>query len=152
MTTQADHSPQELLCFALAGQDYAIDIMDVREIRGWSTPTALPQTPAYVCGVINLRGMVLPILNLGSRLGLSDAEVSERSVVIVLQVQGRNFGITVDAVSDILTVPGEAIQPPPEGVLGQTDGFLRALCLLEDRMIRVICAETLIPSDAQIAA
>ena len=142
----------ELLSFSLDNQDYAVDIMAVREIRGWTQPTNLPCTPDYVCGVINLRGTVLPILNLAARLGLGAREVSDRSVVIVLFVEDRTFGITVDAVSDILTVPPSAIQAPPDGVQAQTDGYVRALCLLEDKMIRLLDPQRLVPKDGQIAA
>jgi len=138
-TLSTDHI--ELLSFSLGEQAYAVDIMAVREIRGWTEPTALPGTPDYVCGVINLRGIVLPIVNLAARLGLDAQTVSDRAVVIVLSVANRTFGITVDAVSDILTVDPAAIQPPPEGVQAQTDGFVSALCLLDDQMIRLLAPE-----------
>ncbi|WP_147124720.1 chemotaxis protein CheW [Shimia ponticola] len=145
-------NPIELLSFGLAGQAYAVDIMAVREIRGWVEPTALPGTPDYVCGVINLRGTVLPILNLATRLGLEAHQVSDRSVVIVLTVASRTFGITVDAVSDILTVDPAAIQPPPDGVQEHSKGFVSALCLLDDQMIRLLSPDTLITQDGALAA
>ncbi|MEM1232617.1 MAG: chemotaxis protein CheW [Pseudomonadota bacterium] len=146
--TQADASSAmlELLSFTLAGQDYAVDIMLVREIRNWSKPTPLPKTPDYVRGVINLRGTVLPILDLARRLELDGEASQERAVYIVLNDGGRLFGITVDAVSDILTIPLDALQDPP-AVGGSTrDNCVKGLILDDERLIRVLATERLAQS------
>ncbi|MEM9349013.1 MAG: chemotaxis protein CheW [Pseudomonadota bacterium] len=137
----------ELLTFSIGAQDYAIDIMLVREIRNWSKPTPLPKTASYVRGVINLRGTVLPILDLAARLELDGERAHERAVFVVIKEEERLFGITVDSVSDILTVSTEAIQEPPQ--VGDTfdESCVRGLILEEDRMIRVLAAERLAPRE-----
>ncbi|MEM6729718.1 MAG: chemotaxis protein CheW [Pseudomonadota bacterium] len=137
----------ELLTFTLGGQDYAIDIMLVREIKNWSKPTPLPQTPDYVRGVINLRGTVLPILDLSLRLGVESAAQGSRTVYIVVHAGDRLFGVTVDGVSDILTVPKEALQDAPS-LRGEAPGagLVRGLIVEDERIIRVLAAETLAPS------
>ena len=100
-----DGSVRELLSFLVGGQDYCIDIMSVREIRGGTRATPLPHAPHFMRGVINLRGTVLPIMDLSSRLDL-DAEIdSDRNVIIVVADGERTVGLMVDAVSDILAVP-----------------------------------------------
>ncbi|MEM1150823.1 MAG: chemotaxis protein CheW [Pseudomonadota bacterium] len=137
----------ELLTFSIGGQDYAVDIMLVREIRNWSKPTPLPKTPSYVRGVINLRGTVLPILDLAARLELTSEAADDRTVFVVINDGERLFGVAVDGVSDILTVGREALQEPP--TLGETLGesCVSGLILEEDRMIRVLAADRLAPRD-----
>lgn len=141
----------ELLSFTLAGQDYAVDIMLVREIRNWSQPTPLPKTPSYVRGVINLRGTVLPILDLARRLELEGETAQDRAVYIVLNDAGRLFGITVDAVSDILTIPVEALQDPPSMGGSTRDSCVKGLILDEDRLIRVLATDRLAPREGAAA-
>lgn len=126
-----------LLSFVAGGQNYAVDILSVREIRSGARATALPHSPDYVRGVINLRGTVLTVMDLARRLGMDTETDDERAVVIVTALDDCNVGLMVDAVSDILSVPESELQPPPEtGDSGA--GFLRALAIWEDRMIRVI--------------
>ncbi|MEO0675924.1 MAG: chemotaxis protein CheW [Pseudomonadota bacterium] len=141
----APHEQIELLSFTVGGQDFAIDIMLVREIRNWSAPTPLPKTPDFVRGVINLRGTVLPILNLAKRLGLEETRDETRSVFVVLDEGGRTFGITVDTVSDILTVPRSALQEPPSVMGGIETSCVESLILDEERMIRVLAGERIAP-------
>ncbi|MEM1237823.1 MAG: chemotaxis protein CheW [Pseudomonadota bacterium] len=142
----------ELLSFSVAGQDYAIDIMRVREIRNWSKPTPLPRTPDYVRGVINLRGTVLPILDLANRLGLEDDGEKERTVFVVIKDGARLFGVTVDGVSDILTVSKEALLDPPALADGGVESCVSSLILEEDRMIRVLAVDTLAPGSHAAAS
>ena len=104
-TSQAASGDLELLSFRVADQEYSVDIMSVREIRGWTRATSLPHAPDYVRGVINLRGSVLPVVDLATRLGIEAGEPNERSVIIVVDVGGRTVGLRVDAVSDILSIP-----------------------------------------------
>ena len=144
-TADPSQDQVELLSFTVAGQDYAVDIMLVREIRNWTTPTPLPKTPAYVRGVINLRGTVLPILDLACRLELESQKGHDRAVFIVLNEGGRLFGITVDAVSDILTIPRAALQEPPAMGGEVVENCVAGLIIEEDRMIRVLAVEKLAP-------
>ena len=106
--------PRELISFRIGAQEFCVDIMAVREIRGWTAATALPQSPSFVRGVINLRGAVLPIVDLAARLGFENTDASDRHVIIVAQIGAQMVGLLVDAVSDILTVTDDAIQPTPD--------------------------------------
>ena len=105
---------RELMAFRIGAQEFCVDIMAVREIRGFAPATPLPQSPAFVRGVINLRGAVLPIIDLSARLGFPPAEPTARHVIMVVQVGNQTVGLLVDAVSDILTVAAESIQPTPD--------------------------------------
>jgi purine-binding chemotaxis protein CheW len=151
MTLMTDTSPAasgdlELLSFRVADQEYSVDIMSVREIRGWTRATSLPHAPDYVRGVINLRGSVLPVVDLATRLGIEAGEPNERSVVIVVDVGGRTVGLRVDAVSDILSIPTGDLQAPPDLVTEQADAFIRALTIVEGRMIRVLEVGRVMPA------
>lgn len=143
--TSANAADLELLSFKIADQEYSVDIMSVREIRGWTRATSLPHAPDYVRGVINLRGAVLPVVDLGMRLGIQSGEPNERSVIIVVDLGGRTVGLRVDAVSDILSVPSSDLQAPPELLSDQSDAFIRALTIVEGRMIRVLDVVTVLP-------
>ena len=142
----------ELLSFRIGQDDYCLDIMSVREIRSWTRTTSLPHAPEFVRGVINLRGTVLPVVDLALRLGLEPDEPNERSVIIVIDHSGRVAGLRVDAVSDILTVPAADMQTPPGlGAEGQ-QGFVKALTSVEDRMVRILDLEAVLPSGREAAA
>src|ERR1700759_4836176 len=106
--------PQQFLTFTVQGAEYGVDIMTVREIKGWTETTRLPNSPDYMRGVMNLRGLIIPIFDLRARFGKGLTQADVKNVVIILAVTGRNIGILVDSVSDILTVdPGE-IKAAPE--------------------------------------
>ena len=151
---EATHLSQrrELTSFRTGDQEFCVDIMSVREIRGWSPATPLPQTPDYMKGVINLRGAVLPIMDLAARLGLPATVPSERSVIIVVQVVDRLVGLLVDAVSDILSISPDQIQPTPDVACDQVKTFVRGLITIEERMISEIAVERLLPEIEAIAA
>ncbi|MGC1505758.1 MAG: chemotaxis protein CheW [Sulfitobacter sp.] len=138
MTDTLGKTTIELLTFRLAEQEYALDIMSVREIRGWTHATSLPHAPQYMKGVINLRGTVLPVMDLASRLGMAEREQNERSVIIVVNYEDTMTGLLVDAVSDIVAVTDEDLQPPPELAANTADGVVSALTLIDERMIRVL--------------
>ncbi|MDJ1007084.1 MAG: chemotaxis protein CheW [Paracoccaceae bacterium] len=142
----------ELLSFRIGEHEYSVDIMSVREIRGWTRATSLPRSPHYVHGVINLRGTVLPVVDLARRLGLEAEEPSERSVIIVVDLEGRTVGVRVDAVSDILSIPRGEMQPPPEMLNDDTERFVRGLIVIEDRMVRVLHLEAVLPPGTEAAA
>lgn len=150
--SQKHNSEVELLSFRIGTHEYSVDIMSVREIRGWTRATSLPHAPCYVHGVINLRGAVLPVVDLGRRLGLEAEEPGERSVIIVLDLTERTVGVKVDAVSDILSISTEALQPPPEMLSDGSGGFVRGLIMIEDRMVRVLDLEAVLPPGTEAAA
>lgn len=107
---------RELIAFRVGAQEFCVNIMSVREIRGWTPATPMPHAPPYVLGVINLRGAVLPIVDLSARLGMTPADPTVRHVIIVAQVKSQVVGLLVDAVSDILTITDDKIQPTPDVV------------------------------------
>ncbi len=142
----------ELLSFRVGESEYSVEIMSVREIRGWTRATSLPHSPPYVRGVINLRGAVLPVVDLAMRLGLSAEEPTERNVIIVVDIGGRTVGLRVDAVSDILSIPQSQLQPPPEMSADRGHSFVRALTIVEGRMIRILDLPQVVPTASDVAA
>ncbi len=142
----------ELLTFRLNDQDYALDIMSVREIRGWTRSTPLPHAPDYMKGVINLRGTVLPVMDLAVRLGLPGHSQADRSVIIVVIHDGAMTGLLVDAVSNIVTLGPDDLQAPPEMATGGPGGVVRNISLIEDRMVRVLDLPAIIDVSESAAA
>ena len=142
----------ELLSFYVGDHEYSVDIMSVREIRGWTKTTSLPHSPQYVQGVINLRGTVLPVVDLALRLGLSAKEPDERNVVVVVDLDCRTLGLRVDAVSDILSISTNALQDPPQMSADEEDSFVRALTIVDERMVRVLDLKSVLPSMDEAAA
>ena len=145
----ASHSGQ-LLTFVVAGEEFGVDILRVQEIRGWSRPMPLPNTPAYIKGVINIRGDIVPIADLRERLGLASIQATATTVIVVVRVehdgQGRTMGFVVDAMSDVTSVARDAIKPPPElaemaGMAGMSSG----IALVEQRMITLLDVDRVFP-------
>ena len=135
---------RQLITFQLGDQVLGIDIMAIREIRAWSPATPLPNVPRHVRGVVNLRGVVLPVLDLRCRLGWGMTDPSARHVIIVVRVGEQLQGIIVDAVNDIVTVPTDQQQPLPD--MGDTEAarFLEALVTIEERMILILALDRLV--------
>ena len=142
---------KELISFRIGAQEFCVDIMAIREIRGLTAATALPQSPSFVKGVINLRGAVLPIVDLASRLGFESTEASDRNVIIVAQIGEQVVGLLVDAVSDILTVTDDVIQPTPDVASETAKTFVRGLIAMDGRMISLIGLERVLP-DTELEA
>ena len=143
---------QEVVAFRVAGQDFCFDIMSVREIRGWTETTTLPHAQSYVKGVINLRGAVVPVVDLSDRLGFGPTEVCARHVIIITVVDGQTIGLLADVVSDILAVPEDAMHPVPEMVSDQVKAFISGVVLVEERMIRRLDLSSVVPSASRAAA
>jgi purine-binding chemotaxis protein CheW len=143
---------RELISFRIGAQEFCVDIMAVREIRGWTSATPIPHSPNYVRGVINLRGAVLPIVDLAARLGFAITEPTARSVIIVAHIGDRTVGLLVDAVSDILTVSDEVIQPTPDVTCDTVKAFVKGILAVEDRLISLISLDRVLPDlDAEAA-
>jgi purine-binding chemotaxis protein CheW len=136
---------QELISFRIGEQEFCVDIMAVREIRGWTPATPLPQAPSYVRGVINLRGAVLPIVDLSARLGLGATEPSVRNVIIVVRIGQRLVGLLVDAVSEVLTATTDMIQPTPDVSSDAVKMFIKGILALEGRMVSWITLDKILP-------
>ena len=149
---QTMQNAHELIAFRVGDQEYCVDIMTVREIRGWTPATALPHAPGYVRGVINLRGSVLPIVDLAARLGLEAAEPTSRHVIIIAQIGEQIAGFLVDAVSDILTIQDGQMQPTPDVASETAKTFVQGVIALEGRMLRLIDLSLVIPAIQSEAA
>jgi purine-binding chemotaxis protein CheW len=107
-------STLEIIAFKLHDQQFCVKTTTIREIRGWGPAMPVPQAPREVMGVMNLRGSVIPIINLATKLGMPATEPTERSAIVVAEVQDTAMGLLVDSVSDILTVSTDSLQPVPE--------------------------------------
>lgn len=138
MTTRSDNDKLEMVAFKTAGQDFCIDIMSVREIRGWVPATVLPHSPEYVLGVINLRGAVVPIIDLSVRLGMGHIESNDRNVIIIVNLGGQTFGLLVEAVSDILGVDTASVQSVPDIAESSTAAFVRGIVIGDKASTRVL--------------
>jgi purine-binding chemotaxis protein CheW len=146
-----DPAAHQYLTFILAGEEYGLDILRVQEIKAWDTATPIPNTPSYIKGVINLRGTIVPIIDLRERFGLGLLPDGPTTVVIVLRVGGedgeRIMGMVVDAVSDVYNMTDEQIKRPQNfgGVLGTQ--FVRGLATVADRMVIVLDIDKLLNTD-----
>ena len=143
---------RELISFLIGTQEFCVDIMSVREIRGWTTATPLPHSPPFVRGVINLRGAVLSIVDLAARLGFPPTEPSARAVIIVAQVGHQVVGLLVDAVTGILTVTADTVQPTPDVASDMARSFVTGVLAVEGRMISLITLDHVLPSIERQAA
>ena len=137
----------EYLTFRLGAEEYGIDILRVQEIRSYEAPTRIANAPGYLKGVVNLRGVIVPIVDLRVRLGCAEAQYNHFTVVIVLNVKGRVVGAVVDSVSDVLELPVEAIRPaPPMASNGADNSYLTGIGSVGDRMLILMDIETLMSS------
>jgi purine-binding chemotaxis protein CheW len=143
---------RELVCFKVAEQEFCVDVLVVRELRGWSPATPLPRAPAYMLGVINLRGTVLPIVDMSARLGLAPCRPTPRHVIIVASVGGRTVGLLVDGVSEILATPPEAIQPTPDMRAEDLPSLVTGLVTADGRLIGLLALDALLPPEEAQAA
>jgi purine-binding chemotaxis protein CheW len=134
---------KQFISFKIGREDYAIDIMAVREIRGWSQTTVLPNQSPHVCGVINLRGTIVPVSDLRSRFGMGVTVPSGSHAVIIVAVLDRLIGLLVDAVSDILTIDVGEIRAIPETDAGVSVDFLAGIVSVKDGMIVILSLDKL---------
>lgn len=141
----------ELISVRVGDQQFAIDIMSVREIRGWTASTPLPHAPAHVLGMINLRGAILPVVDLGARLGLGASTPDASSVVVVAQIHGAQVGLMVDAVCDILIVTENMMQAPPDVGSGATLDFVQGIMTTDGEIVSLLSLEHVLPPGAEAA-
>jgi len=149
---KTDAKIHELIAFRVGKQEFSINVTSVREIRGWTSATILPKAPRYIRGVINLRGAVLPIVDFAVRLGLPTAEPTARNVIIVVQIEQKQIGLLVDAVSDIITLNHNSIQPTPDVSSDAVSTFLRGLLPVDGRMISLVSLDNVLPPESAVAA
>ncbi|MDI1363599.1 MAG: chemotaxis protein CheW [bacterium] len=150
MTDQAELA-LELISFCIGEQEFCIDVKTVREIRGWTPATPIPHAPSYLRGVINLRGAIMPVIDLRNRLGLGVTVPETRHVIVVVECQDRLAGILVDAVSETFTVSRDHLQPAPDlGVEEQR--FIQAIISMESRLITYLRMNDVFPARVKEAA
>ncbi|TDO16755.1 MULTISPECIES: chemotaxis protein CheW [Halomonas] len=138
---------REFLVFSLGEEEYAIDILKVQEIRGYENVTRIANTPEFIKGVTNLRGIIVPIVDLRIKFHLDKVEYAGQTVVIVVNVADRVVGIVVDGVSDVMTLTPEQIKPAPEFGVTLSSDFLSGLGSLEDRMLVLVDIDKLLTSE-----
>ena len=142
----ARRSTAEFLSFRLGGEEYGIDILKVQEIRGYDAVTRVPDAPDYIKGVINLRGTIVPVIDLRLKLRLDNARYDAFTVMIVLNVEDRVVGIVVDSVSDVIPLSAEQIRPTPEFGAAVDTRFISGIGTIDERMLILLDIETLLDS------
>ncbi|MCT8499570.1 chemotaxis protein CheW [Chromohalobacter canadensis] len=142
-----DMQSQEYLVFSLGSEEYAVDILKVQEIRGYENVTRIANAPDFIKGVTNLRGVIVPIVDLRIKFNLDNIEYEGQTVVIVVNVADRVVGIVVDGVSDVMTLSSDQIKPAPEFGETLSADYLSGLGSLEDRMLVIVDIEKLLTSE-----
>jgi purine-binding chemotaxis protein CheW len=142
---------EQYLTFELAGEFYALEILRIQEIKGWTHVTSVPNSPAYMQGVINLRGLIVPIVDLRKRFDMEIVPYTQTTVVIIMKVhserQDRTMGIIVDAVSDVHNIKKSIIKPAPVMHGAISNEFIHGLAKVDHKMIIVINIDALLNSD-----
>lgn len=134
---------KQFISFRVGEEEFAIDIMAVREIKGWTETTTLPNQPDYLLGILNLRGTIVPIYDLRCRFGLGLTTATRTHVIIIVSVLERTVGLLVDAVSDILTVRGDAIRPIPDMERQGSTQFFSGIITVNESMVVLLSLEAL---------
>ncbi len=142
----------EIVCFKIGQQDFCIEISHVLEIRGWTRTTVLPHAPDYVVGMMNLRGTVLPVIDLSLRLNLGKTEAGPRHVIIIARIEEKTVGFLVDAVSDIIMVDESEMQATPDVSSARTQGFIRGVHTVDETLLRAIDVHQILPQTTASAA
>ncbi len=137
---------RELLTFTLGNEEYGIDILKVQEIRGYDAVTTIANTPDFIKGVINLRGIIVPIVDMRIKFRLGKVEYDQFTVVIILNIAKRVVGIVVDGVSDVIALTADQLKPAPEFNAGLDTQYILGLGTVDDRMIIVMDIEKLMTS------
>lgn len=143
----ADALAAEFLTFSLGDEEYGVDILKVQEIRGYDTVTRIPDTPDFVKGVINLRGTIVPVIDMRLKFRLANADYNNFTVMIILNVARRVVGMVVDSVSDVMQLGVEQIRPAPEFGGSIDTRFITGLGTLNDRMLILVDIERLLRSE-----
>jgi purine-binding chemotaxis protein CheW len=142
----ANGEGRELLTFTLGREEYGIDILKVQEIRGYDTVTTIANAPEFIKGVINLRGVIVPIVDMRIKFKLGSVTYNETTVVIILNISKRVVGMVVDGVSDVITLKPDEVKPPPEFGSSLDTQYLLGLGTVGERMIILVDIERLMSS------
>jgi purine-binding chemotaxis protein CheW len=146
---------KQVLSFFLEGETYAVDILRVREIRGFTSVTRMPEAPAHMLGVLNLRGSIVPIVDMRRRIGIVPVEPTPLTVVVVLSIEAsrgrREFGLVVDGVSDVLDIPSESIRPAPDLVSSHGEDLVSGLAQIGERMVMLLDIDRMLGGESEVA-
>ena len=142
----ANQGSAEFLTFRLGAEEYGIDILRVQEIRSYEEPTRIANSPHFIKGVVNLRGVIVPVVDLRIKLGCEKVEYNGFTVVIVLNVKGRVVGAVVDSVSDVLELPRDQIKPSPDMSSSVDTAFITGIASVGERMLILMDIEALMSS------
>jgi purine-binding chemotaxis protein CheW len=145
MASATSHTEMlQLVTFKLAGQKYAVDILKVQEINNMKEITTIPNAPSYLEGAVNLRGKVIPVLNLRKKFGLEEQENKELCKIIIMDVRGVIMGLIVDAVSDVLRVPRDVVEPPPPVSSNISSEFIFGIAKLPEGLVILLDMDRLL--------
>jgi len=143
-----DEATDQFLTFSLAGEEYGVDILRVQEVKVWTGVTVLPNTPSYIKGVLNLRGVIVPIIDLRARFAMEAVEYDETTVIVVLKLQidkrERIIGLVVDSVSDVLDVPESAVKPVSEFELNSRSEAITGVATVNNKLVIMMDAAKLL--------
>jgi len=129
----------QFIAFTLGREEYGIDIQNVQELRGYEQPTAIASAPAFIKGVVNLRGVIVPIVDMRIKFKLGEPVYDQFTVVLILNIRGRTIGMVVDSVSDVITLAPEQVKPAPQLMEGAVDlDYMIGLGSLDDRMLILV--------------
>lgn len=141
----------QIVGFRLGNEEYGIDIMTVQEIILMGEITKIPEVADYISGLINLRGKVIPILELRKRFGLGSVEATEHTRIVVVNAGGTTFGITVDAVNEVLRIDPAQMEPPPQGLVGLEAAYIKGLVKMEEKIMILLNMESILSSEDEAA-
>jgi purine-binding chemotaxis protein CheW len=141
----------QLVTFSVGEEEFGVEILKVQEINKMLQVTKIPNSPDFVEGVINLRGKVIPIINLRKRLRLSDKEYDKNTRIIVMEIQGRTVGFIVDSVSEVLRIPRSITEPPPSMIGGVSSEYIVAVGKLEDRLLILLDIDKILSNEEKAA-
>ena len=134
----------QVVSFRLANEEYGLNIMRVQEIILWGEITEIPEVADYIRGLINLRGKVIPIVDLRKRFGLEATPPNEHTRIVVVNASGNTFGVVVDAVNEVLRIEGEQVEPPPTGLLGHQQAYLQGLVKMGEKIMILLDTDKLL--------
>jgi len=139
----ADEGSQ-YLTFTMAGEEYGVEILKVQEIKGYSAITHIPNTPAYVKGVMNLRGTIIPVIDLRAKLAMAEGQYNQFTAIVVLTVGAKTMGLVVDAVSDVLNIPGSDVQPTPDFGADVNARFISGMAKAAEKLVVLLDLDELL--------
>ncbi|AFN74066.1 chemotaxis protein CheW [Melioribacter roseus P3M-2] len=145
--TQTSNDILQLVSFKIGKEEFGIDILKVQEINRMLNLTKVPNAPFYIDGVVNLRGRIIPIVNLRAKLGMERKEADRNSRIVVVELSGKTIGFLVDEVSEVLRIPESITEQPPAMVAGVDSSFIRAIGKLEDRLLILLDLEKVLSAE-----